>query len=618
MTTSPSTARSHTPIDADAKADTNADAEAKIVNIAAYKFVELHDLQRLRDELKQVCKRGQLKGTILVTPEGINLFLAGTQPGIDAILACLRSKPEFADLEAKVSYSEVQPFNRMLVKLKREIIAFGVDGIAPQQRTSPKLSATELKRWLDEGRPVHLLDTRNDYEVDLGTFDGAQRLDLKHFRDFPRVVAESVPEEVKKQPVVMFCTGGIRCEKAGPMMEQLGFEQVYQLDGGILKYFEECGGEHYHGGCFVFDSRVVLGPDLKPTGAIQCFNCQAVLDHEDIQSPEFSYGKSCPHCYQTPDESRHSQLVAHEEQLRELAQSQPGRGPYTNRRLMHVPARLAGKTVIEFLCEYHPPTLRQQWEQWLAAGTITSDGRTLQPSDIVREGQRFVQLEVNTREPDIATDIRIAYEDEAIIVVDKPAPLPVHPSGRFNRNTLQYLLAQIYKPEKLRIAHRLDANTSGLVLFTRKYAYARELNPQFERGEVNKAYWLRVHGSPSENEFVCEAAVSDDVGSQGSRHVDEASGRDARTSFRVLHRFSDGTTLLEAVPQTGRTHQIRLHAQHMGMPIVGDSLYSNNEPPVDISLGASMCLHAFKLEFTHPGTGKRVVFFARQPNWASA
>src|SRR5690606_19428831 len=123
---------------------------------------------------------------------------------------------------------------------KKEIIAFGVDGVAPEQQTSPKLSARELKQWLDAGRSVRLLDTRNTYEYNLGTFDGAEHLNIDHFRDFPEAIGQ-LPEESKRQPIVMFCTGGIRCEKAGPMMEQAGFEEVYQLDGGILKYFEECG-----------------------------------------------------------------------------------------------------------------------------------------------------------------------------------------------------------------------------------------------------------------------------------------------------------------------------------------------------------------------------------------
>ncbi|MFN9914128.1 MAG: rhodanese-like domain-containing protein, partial [Pirellulaceae bacterium] len=153
-----------------------------------------------------------------------------------------------------------------------------------------------LKAWLDAGRPVTLLDTRNDYEVELGTFQQAIDLGIHHFRDFPQAAA-AIPEEIKARPMVTFCTGGIRCEKAGPYLEQLGFREVYQLDGGILNYFERCGNSHYEGDCFVFDHRVAVTPELKPSGAKLCFACQAVLTADDLASEKYASGISCPHCY---------------------------------------------------------------------------------------------------------------------------------------------------------------------------------------------------------------------------------------------------------------------------------------------------------------------------------
>ncbi len=466
-----------------------------VVNIAAYHFVELTGLEKLRDRLRSCCKLSELRGTILLSPEGINMFMAGSRQGIDALLTLVRSIEGLADIEVKESYSDNQPFNRLLVKLKREIIAFGVEGIAPAERTSPKLSPRELKQWLDEGRPVRLLDTRNDYEVDLGTFRGAERLNIQHFRDFP-TASTQLPEEAKHEPLVMFCTGGIRCEKAGPMLEQLGFEQVYQLDGGILKYFEECGGAHYEGGCFVFDFRVVLGPDLKPTGAVQCYNCQAVLTHEDIQSPKFRMAQSCPYCYRTDDEQREADRQRREDRIRAIAASQPGCQPYENLRRMHVPARWSGLTLIDFLVAYHPPTPRQQWLEWIASGAITCGGQPYAAERLVREGQQFDQIEPDYVEPAVASDIGLIYEDEALVVINKPAPLPVHASGRYHRNTLEYFLSQAYRPEKLRLAHRLDANTTGLVVLARKYSAARVLQPQFADGVVRKKYILKVHGQP--------------------------------------------------------------------------------------------------------------------------
>ncbi|QDV74870.1 oxygen-dependent tRNA uridine(34) hydroxylase TrhO [Botrimarina mediterranea] len=245
---------------------TNAEMSPPIVNIAAYKFAPLDELTQRREALRALTRRLELKGTILLSPEGINFFLAGARAAVDEFVAVLQADPQVGALDIKESYTERQPFGRMLVKLKREIIAFGVEGIDPSQRTSPKLPAKQLKQWLDEGRPVTLLDVRNDYEVALGTFAGAEPIGVAHFRDFPKAV-DALPDDRKEETVVMFCTGGIRCEKAGPYMERAGFKNVFQLEGGILKYFEECGAAHYTGECFVFDDRVAVDGDLQATDA---------------------------------------------------------------------------------------------------------------------------------------------------------------------------------------------------------------------------------------------------------------------------------------------------------------------------------------------------------------
>ena len=267
-----------------------------ILNIAAYKFAELQDLPGLRTRLKSECDLLGLKGSILLTPEGINLFIAGEPSAVEKLLATLRSIPGLEHLEEKRSESDEQPFNRMLVKLKQEIIAFGVEGINPARYTSPRLPAKELKRWLDEGRPVTLLDTRNTYEVKLGTFAGAVTLPIRHFRKFPEAI-NALPEELKQAPVVSFCTGGIRCEKAAPYLERAGFREVYQLEGGILKYFEECGGAHWEGECFVFDKRVGVDPALQETGSQLCFACQEPLTAEEVKDPRYVYEQSCPYCF---------------------------------------------------------------------------------------------------------------------------------------------------------------------------------------------------------------------------------------------------------------------------------------------------------------------------------
>ena len=268
---------------------------AEVINLSCYKFAPLEGLEELRAKLQEVAKAHGLKGTILLAPEGINFFLAGTKSQLAAMLDVIRAVPGLAEIAPKESPSSEQPFKRMLVKIKKEIIAFGVEGVDPARRPSAKISAKQLKQWLDEGRPVTLLDTRNDYEIRMGTFKGAVVPRIWNFRDFPAAVAR-LPAELKTQPVVMFCTGGIRCEKAGPFMAMQGYTDVLQLDGGILKYFEEVGGAHYDGECFVFDERVGVGPDLRETGSVICFNCQMPLTVEDQKRPDYVYEKTCLHC----------------------------------------------------------------------------------------------------------------------------------------------------------------------------------------------------------------------------------------------------------------------------------------------------------------------------------
>ncbi len=250
----------------------------------------------LQSELREICTKAGARGTILLSPEGINLFVSAEPEAANRFLVRLRRIPALADLPAKISESDHQPFNRMLVKIKKEIIAFGVASVDPITSPAPRLAPRELKRWLDQGHELHLLDVRNDYEIKLGTFHGARTLGLDHFRDFPAAV-EAFPEEMKRLPLVTFCTGGIRCEKAAAFLAQAGFSQVWQLDGGILKYFEECGGAHYEGDCFVFDKRVALDPSLRETGAALCFVCQTPLTLSEQEDDRYERSISCPHCY---------------------------------------------------------------------------------------------------------------------------------------------------------------------------------------------------------------------------------------------------------------------------------------------------------------------------------
>jgi UPF0176 protein len=591
----------------------------KIVNIAAYKFVALTDLRSLRARLVVLCKPWELKGTILLSVEGINLFVAGRAESVEQLLAELRRLPGLADLTPKYSETEHQPFTRMLVRLKKEIIAFGVPGIEPARRTSPKLKAQELKQWLDEGRPVTLLDTRNDYEVKLGTFKNARPIGVDHFRDFPAAVAK-LPAELKEQPIVMFCTGGIRCEKAGPFMEGQGFKQIFQLDGGILKYFEECGGAHYDGECFVFDQRVGLDPSLQETDATQCFRCQTPLSEADQRDERYVPGQSCPFCFKTPAEQMAATLAKRHEAIVRATSPMPGSVPYDNFKPVNVPEECDGRTLLEALCTIVTHLPAHYWEQECARGLLmTTRHEPVAADRIVRAGERFLHKFPNVLEPDVNGCVEILHEDEAIIVLDKPAPLPMHAGGRFYRNTLQHILNEVYHPQKPHPAHRLDANTTGIVLVTRTRHFAGKVQPQFAKGEVEKLYLVRVQGQPKEDAFSCDARISGESGALGSRTVDAQNGQEARTEFKVRERRADGTTVLEAKPLTGRTNQIRIHCAHLGFPVCGDRAYlAGNQLGTTQTLrvdDAPLGLHAWKLAFRHPLTNQRVEFSAPPPPW---
>ena len=242
-----------------------------ILNISVYKFVPLHDAAALREQLLARANALELKGTVLLAEEGINLFVAGSETAVRAFVASLHADARFADLAPKESWSEAQPFRKMLVKVKREIIRMDQPQIRPDFSAdggrAPAVPAATVRRWLatgmdDEGRPVVTLDTRNAFEVDCGGFENAIDWRINKFSEFPAALAAH-QAELEGKTVVSYCTGGIRCEKAAMLMRAAGLSHVYQLEGGILKYFEETDGAHYRGDCFVFDERRAVDSALQ-------------------------------------------------------------------------------------------------------------------------------------------------------------------------------------------------------------------------------------------------------------------------------------------------------------------------------------------------------------------
>lgn len=242
------------------------------LNIAGYKFVALDAPDSLCREVADAAVAAGLRGTVLLAHEGINVCLAGTPGGVERFTMFLRGHPPFADLQFKESWSAAPPFRRLRVRVRPEIIRMNDASIRPAAGRAPAVDAATLKRWLDqgsddEGRPVLMLDTRNDYEVAAGRFSGALDLQLRKFSDFPAAV-QQVRDSLDGHTVVSYCTGGIRCEKASLHLSELGLRTHWQLDGGILRYFEEVGGAHFDGHCTVFDEREALDPGLRPAAAV--------------------------------------------------------------------------------------------------------------------------------------------------------------------------------------------------------------------------------------------------------------------------------------------------------------------------------------------------------------
>lgn len=292
-------------------------AEPIIVG-ALYKFVTLEDYREMREPLLQVAMEAGTRGTLLLAREGINGTIAGTREALDTVLQYLRQDPRLADLEHKESEDSALPFYRMKVKLKKEIVTMGVPGVDPNERVG---TYVEPRDWnaLVEDPEVLLIDTRNDYECGIGTFEGALDPKTESFREFPAYVRQNLnPKKHKK--VAMFCTGGIRCEKASAFMLNEGFEEVYHLRGGILKYLEDVPAQEsrWNGECFVFDNRVAVNHALEKGSYDQCHGCRHPITEEDKASALYERGVCCPRCHSTLTEDQKARFAERQKQM-ELA-----------------------------------------------------------------------------------------------------------------------------------------------------------------------------------------------------------------------------------------------------------------------------------------------------------
>ncbi|RUO36758.1 hypothetical protein CWE13_07870 [Aliidiomarina shirensis] len=282
---------------------------------ALYKFVELNDYEELRQPLFDVMAENEVKGTLLLAREGINGTICGTRDAVDNVLNWLKSDSRFADLEHKESPSETQAFYRTKVKLKKEIVTMGLDWVDPKNIVGTYVAPSEWNRIISDPE-VLLIDTRNDYEYAVGTFKGAINPKTETFREFPEYVKEHLDKE-KHKKVAMFCTGGIRCEKSTAYLKELGFNEVYHLHGGILKYLEEVPAEEsmWDGECFVFDQRVTVKHGLEQGSYDQCYACRMPITEEEMQSEQYEKGVSCPHCFDKTTPSQKERFAEREKQV---------------------------------------------------------------------------------------------------------------------------------------------------------------------------------------------------------------------------------------------------------------------------------------------------------------
>ena len=250
-----------------------------IINVSGYRFVHVEDPHALQGALKRQLPATGVKGAVLLAEEGVNITLAGTGEQVNAAITCMEQYPELKGIWLKQCYSQSVPHKRLKIRVRAEIIAFDSPDGDPLHSDAPSMAPHTLDQWLDEQRDFTLLDTRNDYEVESGTFEQAVHLDIKHFRHFKEAIYRAVEAGTldKTQPVVTFCTGCIRCEKAAPWLLSEGFSEVYQVEGGVINYLQQSRATHWQGNCFVFDNRVEINRDLEPTGAGLCEYCQLAV-----------------------------------------------------------------------------------------------------------------------------------------------------------------------------------------------------------------------------------------------------------------------------------------------------------------------------------------------------
>lgn len=293
---------------------------SQYVVCALYKFVALEDFEALREPLQNLMEENQVRGTLLLAKEGINGTVAGKRENIDALLAWFKTDSRLTDIVYKESFDDHQPFNRSKVKLKKEIVTMGVEGIDPRHVVGTYVKPKDWNQLIADP-DVFVVDTRNDYEIEVGTFKRAVNPKTETFREFPEYVKENL-DPAKHKKVAMFCTGGIRCEKSTAYLKEQGFDEVYHLEGGILKYLEEVPAEEslWEGECYVFDGRVTVNHQLEKGSYDMCNACRLPITEQDMQSVQFEKGVSCPKCFDKHSDEQKARFREREKQVQLAAE----------------------------------------------------------------------------------------------------------------------------------------------------------------------------------------------------------------------------------------------------------------------------------------------------------
>lgn len=602
--------------------DSNPNRDRDLLCATGCHFVRLEKsrLRQLKENLRKWGKRLQLTGTVVLSPDGLRLSVSGLETEVRKFLAALQQDTGIESFNATESHppSSASQTDTFHVRIRNQVVSLNSPDLTSLHHQSRSVDPQQLQHWLGVNRKIILFDVRNDYEIAVGTFRKAQSAGIRHFKDFPMAL-RSLPAEMMTQTVVVFCHDGIRSGKAATLMESRGFKNIICLAGGILRYFEAVGDAFFEGRCFVFDHRVAVDAGFHQPEIRICPQCRAVLLPEDLNPLPSSDRDCCRHCFKRQSDTSAALSARTESLIAQYTTTLPGSEPYDNVRTLKIPAKAVGSKVIDFLdlMKFRPPDLA--WESIMAMGRLTFNDQPLKPDDILLSGGHIIHHVPGTVEPPVNTAITVIYEDESLLVLNKPAPLPVHPSGRFNRNTLQYIVSNALKPVPLRCAHRLDANTWGVIVLSKSREVASILQPEFENGNVVKEYRALVHGCPTQSEFICSEPVSRESTMAGGRFIDP-NGLQATTGFSLIHIHGNDTALLRVrLLSGGRTHQIRLHLWHLGYPVVGDPLYLADHRRGQIQTLSPddfpMCLQSCSIEFIHPTRGCRVRFEAPLPPW---